>query len=46
MPYVTSWERMAKEEGLRKGLQEGLQEGWQKGLLSSVVLLLSHRFGE
>ncbi|HMV46414.1 MAG TPA: DUF4351 domain-containing protein [Blastocatellia bacterium] len=50
VPYVTSWERMAKEEGLQAGLQaglqEGLQEGLQKGLLSSVVLLLSHRFGE
>jgi flagellar biosynthesis/type III secretory pathway protein FliH len=31
MPYVTSIERMAKEEGRQEGRQEGALEGWQKG---------------
>ncbi len=31
MPYVTSIERMAKQEGLEEGWQKGQQEGWQKG---------------
>ena len=42
MPYVTSWERMAKEEGWQEGRQEGLQEG----ILSSLKLQIAHRFGE
>ena len=39
MPYVTSFERLAKEEGLeeglRKGREEGKQEGRQEGILCS-----------
>lgn len=46
MPYITSWERMAKEEGLQEGLQVGKQEGLQEGVLSSLRLMISHRFGE
>ena len=58
VPYITSLERLAIEDGLQegrlKGIQEGLQEGrqegrqdgLQEGLLTSVTLQLSHRFGE
>lgn len=57
MPYITSWERMAKEEGLlegrtkghaegrAEGRAEGQQEGIQEGVLSSLRLLIAHRFG-
>ncbi len=53
MPYVTSWERLARQEGrqegLQKGLQEGLQEGRQEGILQGAVELLRQtlevRFG-
>ena len=38
MPYVTSTERMAR--------QEGLQEGQQKGLLRAITLALEPKFGE
>jgi len=31
MPYVTSIERMALEEGFTKGREEGRQEGWSQG---------------
>jgi flagellar biosynthesis/type III secretory pathway protein FliH len=27
MPYVTSFERLAKEEGIQEGREEGLKEG-------------------
>ena len=33
MPYVTSIERLAKEEGLEEGLEKGRKEGLQEGLL-------------
>ena len=32
MPYVTSAERIGREDGLKQGLQQGLQEGLQQGL--------------
>ncbi|MFN8493726.1 MAG: DUF4351 domain-containing protein [Caldilineaceae bacterium] len=54
MPYVTSIERIAIEEGRQKGLQEGLQEGLQQGLqqgayqtaIQLVLRLLTRLFGE
>jgi predicted transposase/invertase (TIGR01784 family) len=27
MPYVPSWERRAKEEGIKEGIKEGKKEG-------------------
>jgi hypothetical protein len=42
MPYVTSWERMGKEEGLA----EGLAEGEARGLRKAIALLLGKKFGE
>jgi hypothetical protein len=32
MPYLSSIERMAREEGLEKGRQEGLEKGLEEGL--------------
>jgi len=58
MPYVTSIERIANEEGRQQGLQEGLQEGLQQGLeqgleqgayqtaIQLVLRLLTRLFGE
>ena len=31
MPYITSVERLAKEEGLEEGLEKGREEGLEKG---------------
>ena len=31
MPYVTSWERIAKEEGKKEGIELGKQEGIEEG---------------
>lgn len=31
MPYVTSWEKIAKKQGRKEGRQEGRQEGWKEG---------------
>ena len=41
MPYVTSFERLAKEEGLQEGIQKGLRDG----LLPGIELALEAKFG-
>jgi hypothetical protein len=41
MPYVTSVERLARQEGLAEGRQEGLIEGLQEG----ITLALESKFG-
>lgn len=38
MPYITSIERLAKEEGLEQGLEQGLKRG--------IGAVLRVRFGE
>jgi len=47
---VTSWEMLARREGLRQGNEEGLQKGLQKGLqegrASLLLDMLTHRFGQ
>lgn len=45
MPYISSVERMAIQEGLEQGRQQGLQEGRQEGMLLSLLHLLQYRFG-
>jgi flagellar biosynthesis/type III secretory pathway protein FliH len=45
VPYVTSVERLAKEEGLKEGLKEGRAEGRVEGLRKSLQTVLSSRFG-
>ena len=42
MPYITSIERMGREEGRKEGREEGRKEG----LLQAVRLALELRFGE
>ena len=46
MPYVTSFERLAKEEGWKQGRQEGREEGWEKGLKRGIRAVLGSRFGD
>ncbi len=54
MPYITSNERVSREEGRQEGRQEGLQEGLQKGLQKGQLTALHEsaldnlevRFGE
>jgi hypothetical protein len=41
MPYVTSVERLAHQEGHQEGRQEGLQEG----LVEGIALDLEVKFG-
>ncbi len=45
MPYVTSFERLAREEGRAEGQAEGLREGLREGLLEAIELGLKLRFG-
>jgi hypothetical protein len=42
MPYVTSIERLAKEEGR----EEGREEGKREGLLAGIETSLGLKFGE
>jgi len=37
MPYVTSIERRARQEGLQQGIQEGLQQGMQQGQQEGIL---------
>lgn len=46
MPYVTSIERLAHEEGIEKGIQEGRQEGVVRGLLEGIASVLEIRFDQ
>ncbi|MEI6046586.1 MAG: DUF4351 domain-containing protein [Chloroflexota bacterium] len=58
MPYVSSIERLGREDGLKEGLekgrqegkqegrQEGKQEGRQEGILILILRQLKRRFGE
>ncbi|HEY3283176.1 MAG TPA: hypothetical protein VGN26_12975 [Armatimonadota bacterium] len=49
MPFVTSFERLSREEGIRQGVQQGLQQGMAQGTLSAareaVLEAVSARFG-
>ena len=49
MPYLTSIERIGREEGRQEGRQEGLQEGLNEGLraglLDGIELALRIKFG-
>ncbi|MDR1284431.1 MAG: DUF4351 domain-containing protein [Opitutaceae bacterium] len=44
MPYITSIERLGREDGLKEGLekgwQKGRQEGWQEGRQEGEMLVL------
>ncbi len=46
MRYVTSIERLAKEEGLEQGMQHGMQQGMQQGKSSALLRQLKMRFGD
>ncbi len=45
MPYITSIERIGREEGRQEGRQEGWQEGRQEGRQEDIVEALEARFG-
>jgi predicted transposase YdaD len=44
MPYVTSIERMGREEGRQEGRQEGRKEGRQEAAVSLLIRLARKRF--
>jgi hypothetical protein len=45
MPYISSVERLAKEEGRREGRREGQDSGLRKGLLEGIAVALQCKFG-
>jgi hypothetical protein len=44
MPYVTSWERIAKREGKRQGKREGKREGIREGKLDTARRMLNQDY--
>ncbi len=46
MRYVTSIERMARDEGMAAGMRQGVQEGRRSGKQQVIMHLLASRFGE
>ncbi|OCQ90737.1 cytosolic protein [Oscillatoriales cyanobacterium USR001] len=50
MPYITSVQRIGRQEGRQEGIQEGrqigIQEGRQVGLLKGIELGLKLKFGD
>jgi hypothetical protein len=45
MPFVTTLERAAMEEGLSKGISQGISQGQLLALRGSIRDLLEERFG-
>jgi hypothetical protein len=45
MPYFTSVERLAKEEGREEGRREGEAVGLRKGLLEGIAVAMVCKFG-
>ena len=45
MRYVTSFERIVRQEGLEDGLRKGMEDGLRKGQAALVHRLLELRFG-
>jgi predicted transposase/invertase (TIGR01784 family) len=41
MSYVTSFERLSREEGLQQGLQQGLEEGEHRKAIAIAKNLLA-----
>ncbi len=41
MPYITSIERIAREEGVEEGIKEGIEEGIKEGIKKQII----HKFG-
>jgi hypothetical protein len=46
MPYITTYEEFAREEGHQAGQQQGMQEGMQQGMRDTILDTLELRFGE
>jgi hypothetical protein len=46
MPYFTSVERLAKEEGREEGLEEGLEKGREQGSITLLLRMLTRRCGQ
>ncbi len=45
-PYITSFERLAREEGIELGLEQGIEQGVRQGQKRLLSRLLEKRFGE
>jgi len=46
MRYVTSIERILRQEAVEQGLEQGLEQGIEKGVLAGQILLLQQLVGD
>jgi len=46
MRYVTSIERILRQEAVEEGLEQGLEQGIEKGVLAGQILLLQQLVGD
>ena len=46
MPYITSMERLAREEGLEQGLEQGLEKARQEGILAGKIQILQQMLNQ
>jgi hypothetical protein len=46
VPYITSIERIAKEEGLEKGMKKGIEKGMLKSTQENVIDVIEAKFDE
>jgi len=46
MPYLTSMEQLAREEGVEKGIEQGIAQGIAQGVRDSIIRTLKVRFGQ
>lgn len=45
MPYISTWERLVKEDGRAEGLAQGLEQGLEQGTRNIILRLLERKFG-
>ena len=45
MPYVTSIERLAREEGIEQGIEKGIEQGLEQGVILGQIQLLAQLLG-
>ena len=45
MPYVTSVERLAREEGIEQGIEQGIERGIERGVILGQIQLLGKFVG-
>ena len=46
MPFLTTFEQKALEQGIEQGIEQGLERGLRQGIINALRQTLEVRFGE